>query len=153
MVMGKTCEEIFGWSKGTASAAKRKIRFLEAIKIFEELNDIQKEKIAVINFNKLNIQERALNRQLTQGDCTKAYSLTQDDYNFAFMAQQMGYGYTTVANFLEVKSATVKDWFGRRSRDKEREQFNRLNGNEKSLLISRVKTAELSGEPKSISSI
>ena len=100
-----------------------------------------------------HLKEAALQRQLTQGGCTKAYSLNQDDYNFAFMAQELGYGYTTVANYLKVKPATVKDWFGKRSRNKEREQFNKLSGDEKSQLVGRVKTAELSGKPKSISSI
>ena len=100
-----------------------------------------------------HLKNVALQRQLTQGGCAKAYSLTQDDYNFAFAAQELGYGYTTVANYLEIKPATVKDWFNGRSRKKEREQFNKLSDDEKSQLIGRVKTAELSGKPKSISSI
>ena len=41
---GKTCEQVFGWSRGTASAAKRKIRFLEANDMFESLTDEQKSK-------------------------------------------------------------------------------------------------------------
>jgi hypothetical protein len=90
---------------------------------------------------------------LAQGGCQRAYSLTQDDYNFAFTAQELGYGYTSVANYLKIKPATVKDWFGERSRKKEREKFKTLSENEKNQLIGRVKTAELSGNPKSISSI
>jgi hypothetical protein len=53
---------------------------------------------------------------------------------------------------LGIKPATVKDWFNGRARNKEREQFNKLGEKEKSLLIGRVKTAELSGNPKSDSS-
>jgi hypothetical protein len=34
---GKTCEQIFGWSKGTASAAKRKIRYLKGWLIYEQM--------------------------------------------------------------------------------------------------------------------
>ena len=94
----------------------------------------------------------ALKRQLTQGGCAKAYQLTQDDFNFAFAAQSLGYSYTSVANYLGIKPATVKDWFNGRSRKREKEQFNNLSDNEKSLLIGRVKTAELSGNPKSVSS-
>lgn len=149
---GKTCEECFGWSKGTASAAKRKKRFLDANGVFERMEDSEKERIAIETFEKLKIADQALKRQLTQGGCAKAYQLTQDDYNFAFTAQELGYAYTPVANYLGIKPATVKDWFNGRSRNKEREKFNKLSDNEKSQLIGRVKTAELSGKPKSISS-
>ena len=58
-----------------------------------------------------------------------------------------------MANYLGIKPATVKDWFNGRSRKKEKEQFNKLSDEEKNRLIGRVKTAELSGKPKSISSI
>lgn len=150
---GKTCEEIFGWSKGTASAAKRKIRFIDANIAFEKLTEKEKEQIAIDTFEKYKISEKALKRQLTQGGCTRAYQLTQDDYNFAFTAQKLGYKYIVVANYLGIKPATVKDWFNGRSRKKERENFNMLSDNEKSQLIGRVKMAELSGKPKSISSI
>lgn len=150
---GKTCEEIFGWSKGTASAAKRKIRFIDANILFEKLTEEEKNQIAINTFEEYEISKKALKRQLTQGGCVKAYQLTQDDFNFAFMAQELGYGYTTVANYLGVKPATVKDWFNGRSRKKEKENFNKLSDYEKNQLIGRVKMAELSGKPKSISSI
>lgn len=150
---GKTCEEIFGWSKGTASAAKRKIRFIDANILFEKLTEEEKNQIAINTFEEYEISKKALKRQLTQGGCVKAYQLTQDDFNFAFMAQELEYGYTTVANYLGVKPATVKDWFNGRSRKKEKEKFNKLSDYEKNQLIGRVKMAELSGKPKSISSI
>ena len=150
---GKTCEEIFGWSKGTASAAKRKIRFIDANILFEKLTEEEKNQIAINTFEEYEISKKALKRQLTQGGCVKAYQLTQDDFNFAFMAQELGYGYTAVANYLGVKPATVKDWFNGRSRKKEKEKFNKLSDYEKNQLIGRVKMAELSGKPKSISSI
>lgn len=95
-----------------------------------------------------HLQEQALQRQLTQGGCARAYQLTQDDYNFAFAAQLIGYSYTSVANYLGVKPATVKDWFNGRSRAKEREKFNILSLDEKNQLIGRVKMAELNGNPK-----
>ena len=149
---GKTCEQIFGWSKGTASAAKRKIRFVDANILFEKLTEEEKNRIATNTFEEYEINKKALKRQLTQGGCEKAYQLTQDDFNFAFAAQSLGYSYTPVANYLGVKPATVKDWFNGRSRKKEKEQFDKLSGNEKSQLTGRVKIAELSGNPKSKSS-
>lgn len=150
---GKTCEQIFGWSKGTASAAKRKVRFIDANILFEKLTEEEKNQIATNTFEQYEISKKALKRQLTQGGCEKAYQLTQEDFNFAFSAQSLGYGYTSVANYLGIKPATVKDWFNGRSRKKEKEQFNNLSDEEKNRLIGRVKTAELSGKPKSISSI
>ena len=150
---GKTFEEIFGWSSGTASAIKRRKRFLKAIDIFDNLTDSEKDYRAEKNFSELDIQNKMLQRQLSQGGCKKSYLLTQDDYNFAFMAQQLGYTYSSVAKFLGIKSATVKDWFNGRSRNKEREQFNKLRENEKNQLDGRVKIAGLSGNPKLESSI
>lgn len=150
---GKTCEQIFGWSRGTASAAKRKVRYAKGWIIYERMTEQERLQRGQDFIDSQHLKNVALQRQLTQGGCAKAYSLTQDDYNFAFMAQELGYGYTAVANYLEIKPATVKDWFNGRSRKKEREQFNKLSGDEKSQLVGRVKTAELSGKPKSISSI
>ena len=149
---GKTCEQIFNWSKGTASTAKRKIRFIEANGVFDKMTSEEKQKRLENFLQQHNLKELALNRQLTQGGCKNAYTLTDEDYYFAFMAQELGYGYTSVANYFNIKPATVKDWFNGRSRKKEREQFNKLSADEKSLLIGRVKTAELSGKPKSTSS-
>lgn len=149
---GKTCEQIFGWSKGTASAAKRKVRYLNGWNIYESMSSEEQNLRAQDFIESQHLKEVALKRQLTQGGCEKAYQLKQEDFNFAFTAQELGYGYTSVAKYLEVKSATVKDWFNGRSRKKEREQFNKLSDYEKSQLIGRVKTAELSGKPKSISS-
>lgn len=149
---GKTCEQIFGWAKGTASAAKRKTRYAKGWLIYEQMTTQERLQRGQDFINSQHLKEAALQRQLTQGGCAKAYQLTQDDYNFAFAAQELGYTYTSVANYLGVKPATVKDWFNGRSRNKERENFNKLSDNEKSQLIGRVKTAELSGKPKSISS-
>ena len=149
---GKTCEEVFGWSKGTASAAKRKIRFIDANIKFENMSDAERTMLAEQTFTQYKLNKKALQRQLTQGGCARAYQLTQDDYNFAFAAQELGYTYTQVANYLGIKPATVKDWFNGRSRKKNKETYLLLSQEEKNQLISRVKTAELSGKPKSSSS-
>ena len=150
---GKTCEQIFGWSKGTASAAKRKVRYAKGWIIYEQMTEQERLQRGQDFIDSQHLKNIALQRQLIQGGCAKAYSLTQDDFNFAFAAQSLGYGYTSVANYLGVRPSTVKDWFNGRSRKKEREQFNKLSNYEKHQLIGRVKTAELSGKPKSISSI
>lgn len=152
MDMVSPVKKIFGWSKGTASAAKRKIRYFKGWEIFDNLSK-EEQKIQANDFiNSQHLKEVALKRQLTQGGCEKAYQLVQDDFNFAFTAQELGYSYTSVANYLGIKPATVKDWFNGRSRKKEREQFNNISSQEKNQLIGRVKIAELSGKPKSESS-
>ena len=145
---GKTCEQIFGWSKGTASAAKRKVRYAKGWIIYEQMTEQERLQRGQDFIDSQHLKNVALQRQLIQGGCAKAYSLTQDDFNFAFAAQSLGYGYTSVANYLGVRPSTVKDWFNGRSRKKEREQFNKLSDNEKSQLTGRVKIAELSGNPK-----
>ena len=119
---------------------------------FEKMNDTERNILAEQTFKKYELDKKALQRQLTQGGCVKAYQLTQDDYNFAFAAQELGYTYTQVANYLGVKPATVKDWFNGRSRKSNREEYNKLPSQIKNQLYGRVKTAELSGNPKSKSS-
>lgn len=149
---GKTFESIHGWAKGTASAAKRRVRFFKANEIFTKLTDDEKEKIATQTFEELDIKQKALERQLTQGGNKKAYSLTQDDYNFAFCANELGYTAPMVAKYLGVKDCTIYDWFNGRSRKKEYNIYRTLSTQEKERLVGRVKTAELSGNPKSSAS-
>ena len=146
---GKTCEQIFGWARGTASSAKRKIHYLKGWDIYNNLSLEERKERAEDFIESQHLKEQAFKRQLTQGGCAKAYQLTEDDYFFAFTAQKLGYTYTVVANYLKIKPATVKDWFNGRSRKKEREKFNNLSEEQKSLLIGRCKIAELSGKPKS----
>lgn len=140
---GKTCEEIFGWAKGTASAAKRKIRYIDANIIFEKLTVPEKEEIATSTFNELKIKEKAIKRQLTQGGEEKIYSLQQDSFNFAFCAQELGYSYTSVGLYLNIKPTTVCDWFRGRSRNKEKAIYLKLNNIEKEDVIKKVKEAHL----------
>lgn len=149
---GKTCEQIFGWARGTASAAKRKVRYITAWDEYDKLPAEEKEIIATEFIESQQLQQKALERKLAQGGCSKAYQLSKDDYMFAFAAQALGFTYREVANYLEIKPATVKDWFNGRSRKKEREQFNNLSNQELNTIIGRVKIAELSGKPKSDSS-
>lgn len=145
---GKTFESCLNWSKGTASAAKRKIRFTNANCIFEKLSEEEIKKIANNYYEKLNLEENRLKRQLTQGGCKKAYSLKEEDYLFAFAAQELGYTYRQVAKYFDISFTTVKDWFSGRSRKKEKEKYNNLSCEEKNLLFGRVKIAELNGKAK-----
>lgn len=140
---GKTCEQIFGWSNGTASAAKCKTRYLDAIEEFEKLAEIDKRKIAEEKYNELNINEIHHNRQLQQGGCDKAYKLSKEDFFFAFCAQELGYKYTPVGLFLEVNPNTVKDWFNGRSRKKEKDEYNKLSLEDKNKYKKLVNDAHL----------
>lgn len=140
---GKSCEQIFGWAIGTASSAKRRIRYLEAIQCFDKMSDEEIEIRAKDFFESQKLGEVAFQRQLTQGGCEKAYLLSTEDFFFAFCAQEMGYKYTPVAKFLGIKPATVKDWFNGRSRRKEREEYKKLTENEKQLYKDKVCQAKL----------
>lgn len=143
---GKTAEEIFGWSKGTASAAKRKKRYVNAWCDFEKLSDEEKENIAVSTFNDYCFDKKSLERQLSQGGCEKAYQLTQKDYNFAFAAQELGYTYSQVATFLGIKPSTVSDWFRGKSRIKNKETYQSLPQEKKEELFDEVRGAHLEAQ-------
>ena len=147
---GKTCEEIFGWAQGTASVAKRRKGYLNAILEFEKLNKDEVKKIAQDCFDQLKIQDIKLKRELKQGGCSRAYKLTKKDYYYAFYMQEQGYGYTEVANILGIKPATVKDWFNGRSRKKEKQEYLQLTEDEKSIYRA-PEIAELSGNSKLVS--
>ena len=140
---GKTFEEIKGWSKGTASACKRGIRFLDAHCIFEKMSEQEKITRAQQVFEELQLSKRAFSRQMKQGGCEKSYQLTQDDFFFAFCAQEMHYGYSCVALYLGIKSATVKDWFNGRSRKKEKNAYLELSLDRKQQYQQMVKEAHL----------
>lgn len=145
---GKTCEQIFGWAKGTASAAKRKVKYLKGWLIYEELSEEERVERAKDFIESQHLKEQALKRQLTQGGCTKAYCLTQDDYNFAFCAKEMGYHAPEIARYFGIKNCTVYDWFNGRSRKKEKLIYDQLTDELKNQVIGRVKTAELSRKAK-----
>ena len=106
---------------------------------------------AIRLYEELDIQSVWLERQLAQGGSKKAYQITKEDIYFAFYCQEQGLKYTPTAKYLEINPDTVKDWFNGRSRKKEKQEYLQLNESEKNQLIGRFKTAELSGEPKSIS--
>lgn len=82
-------------------------------------------------------------RQLNQGGCEKAYLLTQEEYNFAFAAQELGFKYTPVAICLGIKPNTVKDWFNGRAREQSRDIYRSLSENEKNEYKQKVQNAHL----------
>ena len=140
---GKSCEEIFGWAKGTASKIKRRLGYVKGQEIFDSLSK-EEQRIRANDFaDSQHLTEVALKRQLTQGGCAKAYQLTQNDFNFAFAVQELGFGYTPVANYLGVKPTTVKDWFSHRSRGKEYNLYLSLSQDDKENLFKEVKEANL----------
>lgn len=143
---GKTCEELFGWSKGTASNAKRGLRYSEARETFLLLSHTEKKEMAEKVCVELDVKDVHDKRQLRQGGSKDAYKLNKEDIYFAFTAQELGYSYVEVAKYFNLSKYTVKDWFNGRSRKKERKEFDEINKDEKMKITSRVKTAELSGK-------
>lgn len=135
---GKSCEQIFGWPKGSASAAKRRIRYPNAQLSFEALSSDERRERAESFIKSQKLNEIALSRQLTQGGSERAYKLTDDDYFFAFCCQDMGYKASKVAHYLQVSEATVYDWFNGRHRQKEKQRFLELPEEEKLIYKKRV---------------
>lgn len=140
---GKTFEQVFNWAKGTASAIKRRVKYADAICQYEQMSQQSRKELADTTYVNFNIGQIAQQRQLTQGGCAKAYQLTQDDYNFAFAAKELGYSYTSVANFLEIKPATVCDWFSGRARKKEYDRYQSLSDEEKIKIKDQVQSQHL----------
>lgn len=135
---GKTFEQIFNWAKGTASAAKRRLKYVDALCTFDRMTDEEKKQLAKQVFQDLSLDKIAFERQLKQGGCSKAYQLTQNDFNFAFCAQELKYGYAEVADIIGIKPATVKDWFNGRSRAKEKAIYQKLSFEEKEKIKQQV---------------
>lgn len=138
---GKTIEEFFNWSKGTFSSLKTKNSYLAAKEKFAVLTKEEKENR--IEITKDKIEQLKLKRQLRQGGCEQAYKLKDEDFNFAFAAQELHFNYTQVANYLKIKPSAVKDWFSHKSRKKEYDNYLQLNENDKKTLFKKVKEANL----------
>lgn len=138
---GKTIEEFFNWSKGTFSSLKTKNSYLAAKEKFAVLTKEEKENR--IEITKDKIEQLKLKRQLRQGGCEQAYKLKDEDFNFAFAAQELHFNYTQVANYLKIKPSAVKDWFSHKSRKKEYDNYLQLNENDKETLFKKVKEANL----------
>ena len=140
---GKTCEQIFGWADRTASNIKRHTRYLGAIDRFNKMS-IQERDQKLNDFLKtVPLFEIHTQRQLKQGGCEKAYLLNQDDYNFAFAAQELGYKASEVAYYFQIKPTTVKDWFNQRSRLKERINYESLPMEDRLQIQQQVREAHL----------
>lgn len=138
---GKTIEEFFNWSRGTFSSLKTKNSYLAAKEKFAVLTKEEKENR--IEITKDKIEQLKLKRQLRQGGCEQAYKLKDEDFNFAFAAQELHFNYTQVANYLKIKPSAVKDWFSHKSRKKEYDNYLQLNENDKETLFKKVEEANL----------
>lgn len=136
--VGKTLEEILEYPKGSISKLKTKERNLEIWDLYDNLTQEEKIFRADYWYKNWQVEERKIARQLKQGGCSKAYQLTEEDYFFAFAAQLRKWTYTEVANYLEIKPATVKDWFNGRSRKKEKEKFNNLSDQKLNQILTAV---------------
>lgn len=141
--VGKSLEEKFSYSKGTMSALKRGIRYPEAWKLFNQLTEEEQKQIAIQKYNEWEIEKIKINRLQNQGGCSKAYSLTKEDYYYAFYLQEHNFSYSQVAEILEVKPNTVKDWFNGRSRKKEKQEYLTLSQEQMEVLKLRYKAGTL----------
>lgn len=135
--VGKSLEECFGYAKGTMSALYRGVRYPKAKEMFEQLSNEEKQQIAKEKYKEWQIESIYLNRQIKQGGERRVYSLTKQDYYYAFYLQEQGYSYSQVAQILKLNPSTVKDWFNGRSRKKEKQEYLLLSTDELEVLKNR----------------
>ena len=128
---GHSLEEHFNLSRNVMAPLKRGESCPLAQAIYNSYTLEQKEKYAKKYYKEWGIEEIKLKRHLNKCDNKKIFSLTQEDYNAVFAAQELGYGYTCVAKTYDLKPATVKDWFAGRTRVKNKENYDKLSDSQK----------------------
>ena len=138
---GKAIEDFFNWPKGTASRLKLKKGYPLAWEIYENFSSEDKDLIFHEYIS--DIKQQRLKNLMKEGGCEKSYSLVQEDFNFAFCAQEIGYGYSEVASYLGTSPSTIKDWFNGRSRKKEKQEYLNLSDKEKEQLKEKVINSKL----------
>lgn len=138
---GKPIDEYFGWAMSTSSRLGLRKGYAEAWDIFDNMTQEEKDKIFQEFFPK--IEEVRIKRLHTERRCMKSCILTEDDFNFAFAAQEMGYTYGTVANYIGIAPATVKDWFSGKARKRERQHYKDLDEECKNKIKQKIEDIKL----------
>lgn len=140
--VGKTLCSILGYASSTLSALKRKTRYPDVWEKYELLTEEERNFYADKYYFEWNVKEEAIKRQAQKPGSIQAYSLTKEDYYLAFAAQELGYGYAAVANYLGNKPATVKDWFNGRSRVRDKQNYLALPVEEREKYLNKAKAVE-----------
>lgn len=135
----KTLCAIHGYASSTLSALKRKIRYPDIWEKYNKLSDKERKNYADKYYKEWNVKEEKLKRQSNKPGSIKAHSLTKEDIYLAYAAQELGYGYSAVANYLGNNPATVKDWFNGRARKKDKQNYLFLSKEEHNKYIETAK--------------
>lgn len=140
---GKALCSILGYASSTLSILNRKAGYFDVWEKYNTLSSEEQRNIADEYYNKWNVQQEVVKRHEKRSGSQKAWSLTENDFYFAFAAQELGYNYTQVANFLGNSPLTVKDWFSGRTRKNNKNKYLSLPEEEKEEYYKKVKKAKL----------
>lgn len=136
--MGHSIEQYFGWHRNTLAPLLRKDRYPAVIISFEELTEIEIKQIADTKYKEWNLEEVFLKR----GN-SKNYLLSDEDFNFIFSAQELGFKYISIGNYFNIPPATVKDWLNGRARKNKKAQYENLSSQEKEYYKQLVEESDL----------
>lgn len=137
---GHSLEEYFGYSRNVMAPLKRGERGQKAWNLYNTYSEQQKKEYAKKYYYEWGI-DKIKASHYSYGSY-KASQMTQKEYNECFAAQELGYGYSCVAKYYEIKPATVKDWFTGRSRKKNKQVYDSLSQEEKNLIKSSLPLQE-----------
>lgn len=136
--VGHSIEEYFKWHRNTTAPLLRKERYPTVILAFEELTEEEKKQIATNKYIEWGIDKLFLER----GN-SKNWLLNEEDYNFIFAAQELGFKYTAIGNYFGISPATVKDWLNGRARKDKKQNYQNLSPPEKEYYKQLVKNSDL----------
>ncbi len=128
--VGHSIEEYHGWHRNTVAPLVRGDRFPMVWEIFSTMSELERIQMGENFFHEWGIRKIYEERAKKKGQ-PKINFMTDDDYFFVHAAAELGYSAPTIATFLDLKSATVKDWINGRSKGKIKEKYSQLTEEEK----------------------
>ena len=136
---GHALEEYFGVNQNMMAPLKRGETAPHAWELYNQYSDEQKKQYAKYYYEKwgiATIRNQRLARKCGTG--SKIFEMTQNEYNQAYAAQELGYGYSCVAKYFQINPATVKDWYSRRARKKNYDIYMSLSSEQKEAIKSQL---------------
>lgn len=135
--VGKPLERILNYSSGTMSALKTKKRYPKAWELYNSYSQEEKEFYAQYYYQFWEVEKEKINKASQRGNGQldeKALLISQEMLNNIYAARELGYGYTCVALYYNLKPATVKDWVTGRARKQNLNYYINLSEKDKDLI-------------------
>lgn len=135
--VGKPLERILKYSGGTMSALKTKKRYPKAWELYDSYSQEEKDSYAQYYYDFWEVEKEKVTSASQRGNGKldrKALLISQEILNNIYAANELGYGYSCVALYYNLNSATVKDWMSGRARKKNLDCYISLSETEKNLI-------------------